>query len=437
MVFVGSVGLYHFRAGDAAGRYLAAVGLVRHRGLKVAVVARALGVDRGTIHRRLKRYDKTGTDGLILGKGKRRPTKIVGAVEQRLLELAKQGAGPREIVRRLGLSLGGVTGALVRLGVTKPDSHPQPCLPEPPPDSCETGSPESVNPEAALRSEPSSSPLTEPSPVEEMSECNSERAPVPESQDQESVTTELATVALPTAASVDVDPLNRSGDRLMAQLGLLDDATPMFAPGIVPKGGVLLAVPMLIDSGIFDIAETVYGGIGPAFYGLRTSFMAFLLMALLRIKRTEHLKEVSPAALGRILGLDRALEMKTLRGNLHQLAERKKSLEFMRLLAKSRADEYANDLAYLYVDGHVRVYSGQEDLPKAYVMQRRRAMPGTVDYWVNDKKGQPLLVITAEANEGLSKMLSPCSMRSGKRLAISGRQWSSIVVDGTRTCSAP
>jgi len=259
-----------------------------------------------------------------------------------------------------------------------------------------------------------------------MSECNSERAPVPESQDQESVTTELATVALPTAASVDVDPLNRSGDRLMAQLGLLDDATPMFAPGIVPKGEVLLAVPMLIDSGIFDIAETVYGGIGPAFYGLRTSFMAFLLMALLRIKRTEHLKEVSPAALGRILGLDRALEMKTLRGNLHQLAERKKSLEFMRLLAKSRADEYANDLAYLYVDGHVRVYSGQEDLPKAYVMQRRRAMPGTVDYWVNDKKGQPLLVITAEANKGLSKMLVP--VLDEVREAI-GNQRATVVFD--------
>jgi hypothetical protein len=214
-------------------------------------------------------------------------------------------------------------------------------------------------------------------------------------------------VVTPTVASVDVDPLNRSGDRLMAQLGLLDDAAPLFAPGVVPQGGVLLAVPMLINSGIFDIADTVYGSIGPAFYGLRTSVLAFLLMALLRIKRVEHLKEASPADLGRVLGLDRAPEMKTLRRKLDELAARKKGLEFVRLLAEARAAEHANALAYLYIDGHVRVYSGQEGLPKAYVMQRRLAMPGTTDYWVNDKEGQPLLVITAEANEGLSKMLIP------------------------------
>jgi hypothetical protein len=97
--------------------------------------------------------------------------------------------------------------------------------------------------------------------------------------------------------------------------------------------------------------------------------------------------------------------VKTLRRKLQELAAKGDTLEFMRLLAKKRAAEHADDLAYLYVDGHVRVYSGQEDLWKAYVMQRRLAMPGTTDYWVNDKGGQPLLVITAEANEGLSKML--------------------------------
>jgi len=207
--------------------------------------------------------------------------------------------------------------------------------------------------------------------------------------------------------SVDGNPLNRQGDRLMARLGLLDDAPPMFASGIVPNGGVLLAVPVLMASGVFDVAPKVYGSIGPAFYGLRTSILALLFMALLRIKRPEHLKEVSPPDLGRVLGLDRAPEMKTLRGKLEQLAAQGKGLEFMRLLAHIRAKEHANDLAYLYIDGHVRVYNGQERISKAYVMQRRLAMPGTTDYWVNDQHGQPLLVITAEANEGLSKMLTP------------------------------
>jgi hypothetical protein len=32
-------------------------------------------------------------------------------------------------------------------------------------------------------------------------------------------------------------------------------------------------------------------------------------------------------------------------------------------------------------------------------------MPATSDYWVNDSAGDPLFVITAEANAGLVKML--------------------------------
>ena len=34
-------------------------------------------------------------------------------------------------------------------------------------------------------------------------------------------------------------------------------------------------------------------------------------------------------------------------------------------------------------------------------------MSGTTDYWVNDTEGDPLFVVTAEANAGLVKMLPP------------------------------
>lgn len=218
-------------------------------------------------------------------------------------------------------------------------------------------------------------------------------------------TGEVRVPAMP-AGTTDTNPLNRSGDRLMAKLGLLDDAVPLFASSkAVPRAGVLLAVPAFIESKVFEIANNVYGSIGPAFYGTRTSVLTFMTMALLRIKRPEALKEVAPPEIGRILGLDRAPEMKTLRRKLDDLAAREKGLDFMRLLAQQRAKEHVDDFGYLYVDGHVRVYSGKATLPKAYVMQRRMAMTGTTDYWVNDENGQPLLVITAEANEGMTKML--------------------------------
>ena len=88
----------------------------------------------------------------------------------------------------------------------------------------------------------------------------------------------------------------------------------------IPGAGVLLALPALVESGLLRISRKLYGEIGPAFYGLRTSLLTLLFMALLRIQRPEQLKEQDPAALGRLLGLDRAPEVKTLRRKLTRLA---------------------------------------------------------------------------------------------------------------------
>ena len=121
--------------------------------------------------------------------------------------------------------------------------------------------------------------------------------------------------------SLDADPRNRVFDRLFARLGMLEDATPLFSPGKrIPRAGVLLAVPVLVESGILSVAEEVYGQIGPAFYGLRTTILALSLMALLRIKQPESIKEHLPADVGRVLGLDRSPEVKTLRRKLSRLA---------------------------------------------------------------------------------------------------------------------
>jgi len=205
---------------------------------------------------------------------------------------------------------------------------------------------------------------------------------------------------------LDPDPGVRVLDRSLARMGKLDDAQPIFAPGRrIPRAGVLLAVPALVQSGVLSIADEVYGHIGPAFYGLRTTVMALLLMALLRIKRPEELKEHAPVDLGRVLGLDRAPEVKTLRRKLSRLALAGQAEAFGRKLAERRVASRGRALGFLYVDGHVRVYHGGRRLSKAHVTRMRLALPATTDYWVNDKHGDPLFVVTAELNAGLAKML--------------------------------
>jgi hypothetical protein len=200
--------------------------------------------------------------------------------------------------------------------------------------------------------------------------------------------------------------MDRSGDRLLAYLGLLEDAAPLFgSQSNVPGAGVLLAVPPLVQSGVFECAQQIYGSLGPAFYGLRTSILTLLLMALWRIKRPEGLKEHPPQQLGRVLGLDRSPEVKTLRRKLARLAAAGRAAQFGQALAQRRIALRAEALGFLYVDGHVRVYHGQHRLPKAHVARMRLSMPATTDYWVNDTAGDPLFVVTAEANAGLVKML--------------------------------
>jgi Transposase DDE domain len=133
--------------------------------------------------------------------------------------------------------------------------------------------------------------------------------------------------------------------------------------------------------------------------------LTLLLMALWRIKRPEGLKEHSPQELGRVLGLDRAPEVKTLRRKLARLAAVGRAAQFGCALAQQRVAARAATLGFLYVDGHVRVYHGQHRLPKTHVTRLRLSLPATSDYWVNDATGDPLFVVTAEANAGMVKML--------------------------------
>jgi hypothetical protein len=199
------------------------------------------------------------------------------------------------------------------------------------------------------------------------------------------------------------DAADRSIDRMLAYLGKLSDAAPVFGDGSqIPGAGVLLAIPALIDSGIFDISRKLYGEIGPAFYGLRTTLLTLLFMALLRIQRPEHLKERDPAALGRLLGLDRAPEVKTLRRKLTRLAAYHCANELGSELARRRVAQRGHLMGFLYVDGHVRAYHGKHPISSAYVARRHLAMPATTDYWVNDRSGDPLLVITGEVNTALT-----------------------------------
>ncbi|MDA1349321.1 MAG: hypothetical protein O3A47_10745, partial [Chloroflexi bacterium] len=135
------------------------------------------------------------------------------------------------------------------------------------------------------------------------------------------------------------------------------------------------------------------------------------------------LTNYAPGEFGLVLGLDRAPEMKTARRKLAELADRGRALDFSRAFSERWATEAPEALGYLYLDGHVRPYHGRTlQLPKTHVPRRRLCMPATTDYWVNDANAEPLLFVTAPANEGLLAMMDTALLPELRRLVGDARR---------------
>ena len=351
--------MYRFSRDDDLTLRFVAVNLRLDGHAKQREIAQAFGHSIRTQMRWEKWYREEGLAGLEEGVRTGRPRGVDGGNRVFLAKWFEQEVSNREIARRLGVSEATVRRELSRLGLSRSGSVSDQLFGE---EQDQGGDTNSVD--------------EEPRPI-----------------------------AVPPG-TLDTDPLNRVLDRSLARCGLLEDATPFFAEAEqLPRAGVLLAVPLLAASGALAVFERIYGSLGAAFYGLRSTVVCLFLMALLRIKYPENLKEHPPSDLGRIMGLDRMPEVKTLRRKLGQLGDASKGEELMRGLAQLRIEDDVERVGYIYLDGHVREYHGKHRLGKAHITGKRISAPAATDTWVNDVEGDPLFVVTSELNAGLTQVL--------------------------------
>jgi transposase len=376
VIVVAGLPVHHYCSDDAVAEAYAMVFLVESGFAQQSEVARAFARSTRTVRRYQSRYAQGGMAALGRAVGWRRGRRRIRSKRLRCIEqLKSEGLSNCAIAQRMGVS---ETAIRKLVGPAKDVEAEQLNL-----DALAATAAAAPSPIALAAAQLTEQDTAQPPALADV-QASAEPEAVPMSWDR--------------------DAADRSVDRVLAAVGLLEDAAPMFRDGAhIPGAGVLLAIPALIESGLLRIARKLYGEIGPAFYGLRTTLLTLLLMALLRIKRPEHLKAQDPAALGRLLGLDRVLEVKTLRRKLTRLAACQRANELGAQLARLRVDRRGHLMGFLYVDGHVRAYHGQRNISQAYVARRHLAMPATVDYWVNDRTGDPLLVITGDVDAALSK----------------------------------
>ena len=283
LVAVHGLATFAWDAGDEAGRRLAAVQLVRLRAASQGQVAEAFGVDPATIWRWDQALTSGGVAGLVPGRrGPKGASKLTSGLAARIVELDAAGKTLRQIAAATGVSTFTVRAALGRVR--------------------SRGQGPSGDGDAGQGS-------------------------VPDQRDGEAADEPLP--VLP-------DPVPRDGERALARWGLLGEgAEPVFAAGArYPLAGLLLALPALEGTGLLEAARQVYGRLRDGYYGLAATLLTLVFLALAGEPRAEGATRVPPAALGRVLGLDRAPEVKTIRRKLGELAAAGKAGELIMALAR-------------------------------------------------------------------------------------------------------
>ena len=195
----------------------------------------------------------------------------------------------------------------------------------------------------------------------------------------------------------------RSLERVAAAMGELGSAPAEFQTNCdVSKGGVLLALPALLATGLLSHSRSLYT-LPNGFYGIESIFLLLAFLALARVRSMEQVRFQMPGEWGKLLGLDRIPEVRTLREKLKLLNnEVGQAMRWNAELAKEWIARQLDADLYLYCDGHVRVYHGdQTKLPRHYMAREKLCLPATTDYWVNAMDGQPYLYVNKEVDPGL------------------------------------
>jgi hypothetical protein len=193
-------------------------------------------------------------------------------------------------------------------------------------------------------------------------------------------------------------------ERILASVGGTS-ATIKFNEQIdLSCAGVLLSLPALLSNGLLTHSQDFK--LDNVYYSEEMIFLCLAFLSLLRVKNINQANTIPCGELGRVLGLDRIPEVKTLRNRIARFTKKGNVEEWSAKLSQGWMNANPGLAGVLYIDGHVNIYYGQSTtMPKRYVSRVRLCMSGSTDYWVNDKTGQPFFVVSEAINSSMIEQI--------------------------------
>ena len=169
--------------------------------------------------------------------------------------------------------------------------------------------------------------------------------------------------------------------------------------------GLALYYPALAAIGLLDVARSLFRLPRSERFGVRAVFQTLFFMTLLSRTTLESAKHLRRREFGAMVGTGRAPAVKTLRRKLDELVGQAKASEFGTALARRWVEGGLVATAYLYVDGHMKTYTGKRHLSEVWNSQRRMPLPGIHSYFVGDPDGRPLLFLAEALSANLAKAM--------------------------------
>lgn len=378
-VFIGPQATYAWTADDEFMRRLAAIQCIELDLASDQQIAAAFRTDRTSLWRWRTARQRGGWESVVqtTKRGPKRASKLTCETVERVRLLYQEGGHTQEeIAREVGVSLRSIARAL----------------------------------------------KDTPRPPRARSRRHAKPEVKPQVADESQAESDLGSEELPAVPA----PVPRQEERRLARAGQLQEAPPVFTQGReLPLLGLLLALPTLAETGFMQAAEQIYSGLSNGFYGLRSMLLTLCMLTLLREPRAEGATRISPTDLGRVLALDRAPEVKTIRRRFSELAARgqEPAAQLLKQLAEHHVEVRSETLGFLYIDGHVNVYTGKRRLPKAHVSRLRISAPAAEDLWLCDPQGDPVFVVQQPPGSSMVKEMRALlpelkKLAQGRRVTI-------------------